>query len=148
MKKIGEKEEGVTTLKVAEAKPRDAGRGLVRLDPQVASTLGLSSGDVLEIEGKKRTVALCWPGYPEDAGAKNIRMDGSLRRNAQTSIDEKVKVRKVVAKNAEKVVFAPTEPLKIMAARNIFPMCSRAGWSPGAIPSSSTSWAGSWSSSS
>ncbi|MEM2870392.1 MAG: CDC48 family AAA ATPase [Thermoplasmata archaeon] len=114
MSESDKKEDGVVTLKVAEAKPRDAGRGIVRLDPQVASQMGLSSGDVVLVEGKRRTAALCWPGYPEDAGSRIIRMDGSLRRNAGAGIDEKVKVRRTQAKNAEKVVFAPTEPLKIM----------------------------------
>ncbi|MGQ9583367.1 MAG: CDC48 family AAA ATPase [Thermoplasmatota archaeon] len=114
MSKDEASEGGVVSLKVAEAKPRDAGRGIVRLDPQVASSMGLSSGDVVTIEGKRRTAALCWPGYPEDAGSRIIRMDGSLRRNAGVGIDERVKVKRTQAKNAEKVVFAPTEPLKIM----------------------------------
>jgi transitional endoplasmic reticulum ATPase len=102
------------TLKVAEAKPRDAGRGIVRLDPREANSLGIQTGDVVTVEGKKRTAALCWPGYPEDVGTRTIRMDGSLRRNAGAGIDEKVRVARIQAKNAEKVVFAPTEPLKIM----------------------------------
>lgn len=114
MSKDEASESGVVSLKVAEAKPRDAGRGIVRLDPQVASSMGLSSGDVVTIEGKRRTAALCWPGYPEDTGSRIIRMDGSLRRNAGAGIDERVKVKRTQAKNAEKVVFAPTEPLKIM----------------------------------
>ena len=114
MKKDVEEGDGAITLKVAEAKPRDAGRGIIRLDPQVANSLGISSGDVVMVEGKKRSAALCWPGYPEDGGLRTIRMDGSLRRNAGAGIDEKVKVRRIQVKNAQKVVFAPTEPLKIM----------------------------------
>jgi transitional endoplasmic reticulum ATPase len=114
MKKEGDKEEGIVTLKVAEAKPRDAGRGIVRLDPREANSLQITTGDVVMVEGKKRTAALCWPGYPEDVGSRTIRMDGSLRRNAGAGIDDKVNVSRIQAKNAEKVVFAPTEPLKIM----------------------------------
>jgi transitional endoplasmic reticulum ATPase len=114
MKKEGDKEDGTVTLKVAEAKPRDAGRGIVRLDPREANSLQITTGDVVMVEGKKRTAALCWPGYPEDVGTRTIRMDGSLRRNAGAGIDDKVRVSRIQAKNAEKVVFAPTEPLKIM----------------------------------
>ena len=114
MKKDVDGKDGTMTLKVAEAKPRDAGRGIVRLDPQAAVALGITSGDVVMVEGKKRTAALCWPGYPEDSGSKTIRMDGTLRRNAAAGIDEKVSIRRIQVKNAEKVVFAPTEPLKIM----------------------------------
>ena len=114
MKKDGDAEVGAVTLKVSEAKPRDAGRGIVRLDPREANALGMQTGDVVMVEGKKRTAALCWPGYPEDVGTRTIRMDGSLRRNAGAGIDDRVKVTRIQAKNAEKVVFAPTEPLKIM----------------------------------
>jgi len=101
-------------LKVAEAKSKDAGRGIARVDPELLSALGLTAGDVIQIEGKKRTVAIVWPGYPEDANRGTIRIDGTIRRNAQTSIDEKVAIKKVVVKEAQKITFAPTEPLRIM----------------------------------
>ena len=101
-------------LKVAEAKSKDAGRGIARVDPEVLSALGLTAGDVIQIEGKKRTVAIVWPGYPEDANRGTIRIDGTMRRNAQTSIDEKVAIKKVIVKEAQKMTFAPTEPLRIM----------------------------------
>ncbi|HPT74120.1 MAG TPA: CDC48 family AAA ATPase [Methanomassiliicoccaceae archaeon] len=101
-------------LKVAEAKSKDAERGIARVDPAVMEVLGITAGDVIQIEGKKRTVAIVWPGYPEDANRGVIRIDGTIRRNAQTSIDEKVAIRKVPIKEARKITFAPTEPLRIM----------------------------------
>ena len=101
-------------LKVAEAKSKDAERGIARVDPAVMDVLGITAGDVIQIEGKKRTVAIVWPGYPEDANRGVIRVDGTIRRNAQTSIDEKVAIRKVSVKEARKITFAPTEPLRIM----------------------------------
>jgi len=101
-------------LKVAEAKSKDAERGIARVDPAVMEVLGITAGDVVQIEGKKRTVAIVWPGYPEDANRGVIRIDGTIRRNAQTSIDEKVAIRKVAIKEARKITFAPTEPLRIM----------------------------------
>jgi len=101
-------------LKVAEAKSKDASRGIARVDPAVMEVLGLTPGDVVQIEGKKRTVAIAWPGYPEDANRGFIRVDGTIRRNAETSIDEKVAIRKVSVKEAQKITFAPTEQLRIM----------------------------------
>ncbi len=101
-------------LKVAEAKSKDAERGIARVDPAVMEVLGITAGDVIQIEGKKRTVAIVWPGYPEDANRGVIRIDGTIRRNAQTSIDEKVSIRKIAIKEARKITFAPTEPLRIM----------------------------------
>ncbi len=101
-------------LKVAEAKSKDASRGIARVDPAVMDVLGLTPGDIVQIEGKKRTVAIVWPGYPEDANRGLIRIDGLIRRNAETSIDEKVAIRKIVVKEAQKITFAPTEQLRIM----------------------------------
>ncbi len=101
-------------LKVAEARSNDVGRGIARVDPQVIEKLGLTTGDVIEITGKKTTVAISWPGYPEDISLDIIRIDGSTRRNAGIGIDDKVKIRKVKAKRAEKIRLAPTEPLRIV----------------------------------
>ncbi len=101
-------------LKVAEAYHRDVGRGIARVDPEVMEKLGLQSGDVVEIIGKNRVPAIVWPGYPEDRGKGVIRIDGSIRSNAGVGIDDRVKIRKVTAKTAEKIVLAPTEPIRLM----------------------------------
>jgi transitional endoplasmic reticulum ATPase len=101
-------------LRVAEAKPADAGRGLVRVDPEVLKILELQEGDVVLIEGGKVTVAILRRGYPEDANRGTIRMDGMQRRNADVGIDDKVGLRKAVARPAEKLSLAPTEPIRIM----------------------------------
>ena len=69
-------------VRVAEAKPRDVGRNIIRIDPRIASSLDIRTGDAVEIVGKRKTAALAWPGYPEDAGKGIIRIDGATRRNA------------------------------------------------------------------
>jgi transitional endoplasmic reticulum ATPase len=101
-------------LRVAEAKPKDVGRGIARIDPAVVNILGLTTGDVILVEGKKKTVAICWPGYPEDENRGIIRIDGTVRKNADIGIDEKVGIRKAKAKMAVKVKLALTEPLRIV----------------------------------
>ncbi|MEM0358148.1 MAG: CDC48 family AAA ATPase [Candidatus Bathyarchaeia archaeon] len=108
----------VVTLRVAEARSRDVGRGIARLDPEAMEKLGLTPGDIVEISGKRKTVAICWPGYGEDAGKGIIRIDGYTRNNAGVSIDEKVTVRKVEAKKAAKITLTPTEPLRIEGAED------------------------------
>jgi len=65
-------------LRVAELKRDEAGKGLVRIDEEAMRDLGLAAGDVVEIVGRRRTVAVMRPGYPEDRGAGIIRMDGWL----------------------------------------------------------------------
>ena len=45
------------SLKVLEAYTRDVGRGVARIDYDSMDTLNASTGDVIEIKGKRRTVA-------------------------------------------------------------------------------------------
>jgi transitional endoplasmic reticulum ATPase len=104
------------TLKVIEARPSDVGRSIARVDPAVFRQKGWQAGDILSIQGKKRTAALLWPGYPDDTGTGVIRLDGNIRRNAGVSIDDKVPVKVVQASAAEAVAFAPTVPLRITGA--------------------------------
>jgi len=108
-----DKKDKTVNLKVVEAKSYDAGRGIARIDPEVAYELGLQTGDVIGIEGTKRTAALVWPGYPEDSNTGLIRIDGTVRRNAGVGIDDKVHIRKIHTAPAEKILFSPTQPLKI-----------------------------------
>ena len=103
-------------LKVVEARARDAGRGIVRIDSEFMEQEGIEAGDVVIIEGTKKTAAIVWPSYPEDTGSYTIRMDGITRKNAGVGIDDKVSVKKADVKKASKVVFSPTEPIKIFGA--------------------------------
>jgi transitional endoplasmic reticulum ATPase len=104
----------VKTVRVAEARARDANRGIVRLDSDVMKELGLTSGDAVEITGTKKTVGLVWPGYETDAGKGLIRMDGYARNNAGVSIDDQVTLKKIQVKTAERIVLGFTEPIRVM----------------------------------
>jgi transitional endoplasmic reticulum ATPase len=96
-------------LKVLEAYTRDVGRGVARIDYDAMDALDASTGDVIEIRGKRRTVAKCLPLYPSDEGRGIVRIDGLIRNNAGVAIGDMVIVRKVKAPPAEKVVVAPLE---------------------------------------
>ncbi len=100
------KETQITVLRVAEAKAKDVGRGIVRIDPQDLEKMEAEVGDIVEIEGKRKTVAKVMPAYPEDRGKSLIQMDGLLRGNAQVSLDEKVNLRKTDGSPAEKIVLS------------------------------------------
>jgi len=102
------------TLRVAEARQRDVGRGIARIDTTVMEKLGLVSGDVVEICGKESVPAIVWPSYPEDTGSGVIRIDGNIRGNLRVGIDDKVKIKKVEAKKASKITVAPTHPVRIV----------------------------------
>ncbi|MDI6855308.1 MAG: CDC48 family AAA ATPase [Candidatus Thermoplasmatota archaeon] len=102
------------TLRVAEAKHRDAGRGIARIDTEIMKKLGLVSGDIIELKGKSLAYAIVWPGYPEDADRELIRIDGNIRSNAGISIDERVEVKKTEAREAKKLGIAPAQPVRIV----------------------------------
>jgi len=97
------------SLRVADARQRDVGHGKVRIDNDTMQKLGSTAGDFVEIHGKKMTVAVAWPAYAEDQGQEIVRMDGLIRRNAGVALNEYVSVRKADVKDAQAIVFAPTD---------------------------------------
>jgi len=96
-------------LRVADARQRDVGHGKVHIDNDTMQKLGITAGDFVEIHGKKMTVAVAWPAYAEDQGQEIVRMDGLIRRNAGVALNEYVNVRKADVKEAQAIVFAPTD---------------------------------------
>ena len=74
-------------------------------------TLNASTGDVIELKGKRRTVAKCLPLYPSDEGKGIIRIDGLGRNNSGIAIGDTITVKKIKAVPAEKVVVAPLEAI-------------------------------------
>ncbi len=95
-------------LKVAEAEHRDIGRFIVRIDAMSMEKLGVRTGDIIQIKGKRATAAIAWPAYQGDKGREIIRMDGRIRRNAGVSLSEKVEVAKANEEPARNVTLAPT----------------------------------------
>lgn len=100
---------GVKTLnlRVAEALTKDVGRAITRLDPQDMSKIGIEVGDIVQIQGKRATVAKTMPAYPQDRGKETIQIDGITRENAQAGLGEKVEVRKIDCQSASTVLIAP-----------------------------------------
>ncbi|MFX0023834.1 MAG: AAA family ATPase, partial [Candidatus Hermodarchaeota archaeon] len=97
------------TVRIKDAYKDDAGRGRIRIDPDVVKKLNLRTGDVIEITNhvtRKKTVALLYPGKPEDKGTNYIRLDSTLRRNIKASIDNGVEIRKIEVSVCEHITFA------------------------------------------
>lgn len=106
-----ESDAGVMTLRVAESKTRDVGRGIARVDPGDLEAAGIETGDVVEIRGGRTTVARIMPAYPMDRGGGGMRVDGLIRGNARVSLDEKVAVKKTACEEAERIELAsPLQP--------------------------------------
>ncbi|MGD1000301.1 MAG: CDC48 family AAA ATPase [Candidatus Brocadiia bacterium] len=98
---------GALKLRVSEALGKDVGRALARFDPSDMETLQLKVGDIVEVAGKRKTVAKAMPAYREDRGASRIQVDGVTRENAGIGLDQLVEVRKIVAKPATSVELSP-----------------------------------------
>ncbi len=98
-----------TQLKVGDARQRDVGRGIARVNQRTMQELGISAGDVIEILGKRNTAAIAWPAYSEDQDKPIIRIDGFSRKNAGVGINEYVIIRPGKVKNAANVVLAPID---------------------------------------
>ena len=99
----------VSKVRIKDAFKEDAGRGIVRIDPEIVSNLKLKVGDVIKIIHpvvNKKTVASLSTGKNEDKGKKIIRMDPSLRRNLGASIDDLVEIKKIHVDLANIITFA------------------------------------------
>jgi len=108
-------------LRVDSAYPGDQGGGKARLDPETMLLLKISPGDLVAIEGKRRTVAKVWRALVEDWNQRKIRIDNFTRLNAGVSIGDTVRVVKIAEEvEAKRVILAPPEdlPKKIPIANN------------------------------
>jgi transitional endoplasmic reticulum ATPase len=96
-------------LRAGDARQRDVGRGIARIDQRTMQKLGISAGDVIEIAAKRTTSAIAWPAYSEDQNRDIIRIDGFTRKNAGVAINEYVVVRPARVKTALSITLAPVD---------------------------------------
>ena len=93
------------TLRVAKAIPSDVGHGRARVP--FDNDLNLKPGDIVEIEGERRTAAIVWRCRPEDANLGVIRIDGIIRKNAGVSLGDRAEIKKVEVQPCQKLVLSP-----------------------------------------
>ena len=104
---MGEKE---IELKVSEALQIDYAKRVARLDSAARKAIGVTTGDVVEIIGKRSSAALVLPAHPGDEGLGVIRIDGILRTDTGVGLGDRVRVRKAEVREAKKIVLAPQQP--------------------------------------
>jgi transitional endoplasmic reticulum ATPase len=98
-------------LKIAEVAQRYVGSGIGIVDPKIVEDNQWTSGQVLEIVGNKKSHVRLWPGSPEDYGTGIIRIDGLTRYNIGSGIGERISVKQVDAKEAQRIVLSPVEKI-------------------------------------
>ncbi len=94
-------------LKISEAFQQDVGYGRARIDHQTRMNLDLSIGDVIEIEGTKKTASVVWRAHPTDEGKGIIRIDNLTRKNCGSGLGERIKIKRAEVKEAKDVTLAP-----------------------------------------
>ncbi|MBI2452359.1 CDC48 family AAA ATPase [Candidatus Pacearchaeota archaeon] len=99
-------------LEVAESLQEDIDKGLARIPSNVMDSLGLVSGDVVEIKGKSSTIAKAIRSMQKGNKKEIIRLDGSIRSAAGASIGEIVQVAKVYIGEAESIILSPTQEVR------------------------------------
>ena len=97
------------TRKVAEALPKDVGRGLARLDPADMAGMGIEPGDVIRLIGERETAAKAMSAFPGDRGKGIVQVDGLTRDNAKVSLGGKVRLLPTPYARAARVKLAPAD---------------------------------------
>ncbi|MGC4117108.1 MAG: CDC48 family AAA ATPase [Myxococcales bacterium] len=96
-------------LKVAEALTKDVGRGFARLDPVDLARLHASTGDVLEVSGRRKAYCRAMLAYRPVRGQSRVQLDGIVRGNAGVGLDDAVTVRRAACPQAQEVLLAPID---------------------------------------
>ncbi len=104
-----EKSDNTVRLAVAAARQEESGQGIARMPRTSFQALGITEGDVVEIQGKRSTVAIAMSAYQEDESLEVVRLDGLQRGNAQSASGEHVVIKPAKSQPATRVVFAPAQ---------------------------------------
>ena len=101
--KVNEKN---SLLRVIKALPGDIGKGVARIPLGEMTRLGVVLGDVVEIKGKESTVAKVVPLPQEYQRERVIQIDGTIRRNANAGLGDRINLKKVNYKDAKTLVLS------------------------------------------
>ncbi|HEX8225812.1 MAG TPA: P-loop NTPase fold protein [Allosphingosinicella sp.] len=96
-------------FQVATMRPEDSGRGLIRIPIRWMAAIKAAEGDVVQIQGKRKTAARAVGPYEEDEGLDLVRLDGLQRANAEIGAGDFVIVTKAESVPARRVVLAPAQ---------------------------------------
>jgi len=97
-------------LRIKRLEPSRSGRSLCYVDQSIMESLGIATGDIIEINGRKRTAGIVVASFA-DRGKEIIRIDEIQRLNLGSTIGEFVTVRYVNAEPAKEIELAPTKDI-------------------------------------
>ncbi len=94
-------------MRIGEAKQRDVGKKRARIGPDAMDFLKVTPGDIIEIMGSRSSCAVVWPVDEDEKFPDIILVDGQTRKNVGGSLNDVVKIRKVVSKFAKTISLTP-----------------------------------------
>jgi len=94
-------------MRIGEAKQRDVGKKRARIGPEAMDFLKVTPGDIIEVMGSRSSCAVVWPVDEDEKFPDIIRVDGQTRKNVGGSLNDVVKIRKVVSKFAKSISLTP-----------------------------------------
>ena len=97
-------------LRIARLDKSRSGRTLCYIDQAVLDNLRLSTGDIVEIIGRKRTAGII-VASPADRGKNIIRIDGIQRKNSGSTIGEFVTIQPTITVPAREIELGPTKEI-------------------------------------
>ncbi len=95
-------------LRIEELDKSRSGRSLCYIDQNILEQLGLTTGNIIELRGKKKTTGIVVSSI-NDKGRGIIRLDGLQRLNAGATIGEYVTIRLAKVFPAREIVLTPTK---------------------------------------
>ena len=96
-------------LRIERLEKNRSGRSLCYVDQDTVNELQLSTGDIVEIIGKKKTTGIVVSSV-SDKGRGIIRIDGLQRLNAGATIGEYVTIQLAEVYAADEIILTPTRP--------------------------------------
>ena len=106
----------------------DKGKVIARLDADSMKRLDISSGDIIEIQGQRKTYSKCLASTKKNRVPGILNIDGLIRNNAGINIGSIIYIKKILATRAKKITIAPleitsfVEESEIKEALTLFPI--------------------------
>ena len=102
-------------LRVVESQLEDVEQGRVRIHGAVMAACGLTPGEVVLLEGERKTLARVWPLPPDELRRTVIALDGLLRENAGIALNERIRIAAHPAAPLSTLLLAPQERVSLGA---------------------------------
>ena len=98
------------SLKISEIHSKDCGKGYARISSMDMKELGLTSWDLIQIDGRRKTVVRALPLDADERETESvIEIDMVTRENAGVGLDDIVIVTKADVEKASKITLCPRD---------------------------------------